>query len=197
MDRESTGQPPARAYTGFASDPDRANDTVGPITVEVRAFDPGVVAVAAPKGVMDTGVAIAPSALLKNFGTISGTFETRFFMDSAGQRFYTDSYTATLAAGDTVTHTYAAWDRPYPARSYAVRCSTWSALDVNPANDVADGTFTLVIIPAAPVLTAPADGSVITVNPPLFDWEPSDGATRYHIQVADNPFSTHRQSMTA
>jgi len=186
-----TANPPGTfnmtAWVGYPFDPNRDNDTVGPVPIEVRAFDPGIVAIVAPTGVMDTGVAIAPSALLKNFGTISGTFTTWFFMDSAGQRFYTDQYIATLGAGETLTHGYLAWVKPHPTGSYAVRCSTWSALDVNPANNTAGETFTLVIIPAAPVLTSPADGSVTTTNPPLFDWEPSDGAIRYHIQVADNP----------
>ena len=114
---------------------------LAPTTIPV--VDVGVLAMVAPTGTIDTAATVAPRATLKNFGTEPATFESWFFIDSAGQRFYSDSYSATLAAGDTVTHTYAAWAKPHPSRRYVTRCSTYVAGDINAANDKRDSAFTV------------------------------------------------------
>ena len=142
---------PARDYvtrcsTWMAGDVNAAND-LADSAFSIVLLDVGVVGIVSPAGDNDTSAAIVPQAVLKNFGSVPATFQTWFFVDSAGQRFYTDSYGVTLGAGETLTHTYAEWAKPHPARSYATRCSTALAGDVYPANDLADSAFTVSLAP--------------------------------------------------
>jgi hypothetical protein len=136
----------ARCSTYLGSDAVPLNN-VTDSAFAVALLDVGVQSIVSPAGSLDTTAVVAPQAVLKNFGSVPATFQTWFFVDSAGQRFYNDSYGVTLGAGDTLTHTYAEWPKPHPARSYATRCSTALAGDVYPANDVADGSFTVSFVP--------------------------------------------------
>jgi hypothetical protein len=135
-----------RCSTYVAGDVNAANDKLDS-AFTIAVFDVGVQSIVGPTGPLDSSAVITPRAKLRNFGTAGTLFQTWFFIDSAGQRFYTDTYIASLNAGDTVTHTYAEWVKPHPARSYVTRCSTYLVGDVNPANDRVDGAFTITLAP--------------------------------------------------
>jgi hypothetical protein len=120
---------------------DRTLDTSGTVsidsrsvmcTVQVNAHDVGATAILAPVDTVDTGTAVIPRAVVRNFGSSEETFLTRFAIGDD----YTDTMTVTVAAGATDTLTFPGWVAD-SVGTFAVRCSTELAGDENPANDLA------------------------------------------------------------
>jgi len=79
---------------------------------------------------VDTNAAVAPQAVVRNFGTSQETFLTRFTIGAA----YTDTMTVTLAAGLTDTLVFANWVAD-SVGTFAMKCSTELAGDTYPGND--------------------------------------------------------------
>ena len=100
--------------------------------VYVRVRDVAALQVLAPTGVMDSGTAVLPMALVANFGTGIETFNARLTIETS----YSDDTTMTLAPGTTDTARFDAWYAG-PLGWLMVRCTTLLAGDLNPANDLA------------------------------------------------------------
>jgi hypothetical protein len=97
---------------------------------EVSFHDVGVMVVVAPTDTVDTNAAVAPQAVVRNFGTSPETFLTRFTIGAA----YTDTMTVTLAAGLTDTLVFANWVAD-SVGTFVMKCSTELAGDTYPGND--------------------------------------------------------------
>lgn len=126
---EERGLLAIRCSTRLGDDLNPLNDLlVGWVYVRVR--DVAAVQVLAPTGVMDSGTAVVPIALVANYGTGIETFNTRLFIEPS----YGDDTALTLAPGATDT----AWFDPWyagPLGWLMVRCTTLLAGDLNSAND--------------------------------------------------------------
>jgi len=107
-----------------------------------ETHDVGVTAIVAPTDSVDTGAVVTPRVVVHNFGTSEETFLTRLAIGAA----YTDTVTATIAAGTADTLTFAAWTAN-PSGAYAVRCTTELAGDDDPTNDIAADS--VVVRPSA------------------------------------------------
>lgn len=133
--------------------------------------DVGVKGITSPTGTYDTSATITPKAWFKNYGTVAASF-TGFFriLDAGGTEVYNQSTGLTLLAGDSIQYTFPDWPKPHATGGYTTRCSTYCAGDVNPANNVATGSFTVIAIsgdtgwkamapvPAGPKGKNPKDG---------------------------------------
>ncbi len=120
--------------------------------------DVGVVSIAAPAGTVDLGAVVTPSCEVKNYGTSSATFPVRMKIGSD----YNQVVTVTnLAAGATQTVSFPAWTAGATG-TYAVVCSTELTGDVNPGNDKATGSVTVVtqIVDAGAVRIVAPTGTV-------------------------------------
>jgi hypothetical protein len=189
-----------RCSTYAVGDPTPGNNVMDSAFTVARP-DVGVDLMVAPAGSYDTSDAVVPRARLKNFGLLPVTFQTWFFIDSiAGQHIYTDAYTATLAAGDTVTHTYAAWVKPHVPRHYATRCSTFLATDPNPANNRSDSGFTVTAPPttilpdvaAAAIISPTGSPDTAAVVTPTATWTNNGpGAASFHAIFKMDSGATH------
>lgn len=120
-----------RCSTRLADDINSLNNLVtGWVYVRVR--DVAALQVLAPTGVMDSGTAVLPMALVANFGTGLETFNARLFIEPS----YSDDTALTLAPGATDTARFDPWYAG-PLGWLMVRCSTRLAGDLNHANDLA------------------------------------------------------------
>jgi hypothetical protein len=118
-----------KCSTGLATDANRSNDTLRAGFVVVQ-HDVGVVAILAPRGVLDSGTAVVPRAVVTNLGGMTESFLVRFKIGS----LYVDSQPANLAPGATDTLDFRGWIAS-PLGLHITRCSTMLAGDANPANN--------------------------------------------------------------
>ncbi|MEO0077781.1 MAG: kelch repeat-containing protein, partial [candidate division WOR-3 bacterium] len=93
--------------------------------------DVGVVAVAAPKGTIDTLQAIAPACSVANFGPVSVSFRVRCRVGT----FYNDTTTISDIAPGARAYALFPACAHWPRGRHVVTCSTELAGDVNPGND--------------------------------------------------------------
>jgi len=155
-----------RCSTALADDSNAANDARSDsVKVIIRTTDVGVVSIIAPADTVDSGSVVTPQAVVRNFGLVAQSFPVRMRIGTFGG--YTDTMQVTdLAAGDSVTVTFADWT--VPARGLtAARCSTMLTGDQVTANDrAAKNVFRRVrnvsaASIAAPTGTVPYDTVVI------------------------------------
>ncbi len=124
-----------RCSTFLAADDNHANDTVSNSFL-VLSPDVGVTAILAPRDTVFPGI-ILPSATVHNYSTETESFRVFFRISGAGSYF--DSVAVTLAGGRDTILSFAGWSAT--PGTYATRCSTGLAIDVNHANDVLAGSF--------------------------------------------------------
>jgi len=118
-----------RCSTGLSGDCCPANDTkTGSVIVRVR--DVACTQLLAPPDTVDSGATITPRAVVRNVGTASETFDTRFAIGAD----YADTVTVTLAAGGSRTINFAGWTA-LALGTFPTTCATMLATDMNPAND--------------------------------------------------------------
>jgi hypothetical protein len=130
-----------RCSTWIAGDVNHGNDmATGSFTVVAPDIDVAVNRIIAPAGSFDSGIAVAPSAMVSNSGSRVATFKV-FFHVSDG---WSDSVqVSNLAVGDSATAQFGSWPKPHVPGGYTMRCSTHLAGDINPGNDTTGGSFTV------------------------------------------------------
>ncbi len=148
--------------------------------------DVKTVSVDAPTGAIDHGVAVTPSATLKNDGTMSATFDAKFDVRNGGTSLYTFTRTGiTLAAGAQLQFDFGSWTPATVGGPFSVVCSTRLAGDPQENNNKATGTVS--VLPYAPTLALPADGDTTKSQLPEFSWLVVTGSEYYRVQVDDDP----------
>jgi hypothetical protein len=176
------------AFTALAGDLNRANDTArGTVTVRQPVHDVGAVRIVAPVGRIDSGASVIPKALVSNFGSFPETFTVRF---QIGSNPYEEVVMTSLPPGVQDTARFAAWIAS-PLGTFLVRCSTRLASDVNPANDRALDSVTVIpfssVSEPAAVSLRPNEFSLAGVPNPFAGLTairyalPSDGPVRLRI----------------
>jgi len=125
----TSGSYSGKCSTGLAVDANRSNDTLTAGFVVVQ-HDVGVAAIVAPRGVLDSGTAVIPRAVVRNLGSVTENFRVRFEIGS----LYADSQPENLAPGAADTLGFAGWIAS-PLGLLVTSCSTMLAGDANPAND--------------------------------------------------------------
>jgi hypothetical protein len=114
-----------------------AQDSCAVITL---AKDAGVLRVVAPTGIVDSGAAYAPQAMVRNFGTDTISFPAIFTVGS-----YADTQQVTdLASLDSVLVTFADWVAS-PVGWLTTRCSTALADDSNAINNARSDSVHVII----------------------------------------------------
>ncbi len=111
----------------------------GDVALPAVRHDVGVAAILAPSGSVDSGTVVIPQVIVRNNGTVADSFRAVFSISDG----YVDTADCWLAAGAIDSVSFAGW----PALvlgEYAARCTTVLVTDVNPGNDVATDTFTVV-----------------------------------------------------
>jgi hypothetical protein len=144
--------------TALSGDVNPVNDTLrGSVTVRVR--DVACTELLAPPDTVDSGAIVTPRAVLRNLGTSSETFDTRFAIGAD----YADTVSLTLAAGATDTVDFEDWTA-LEHGSFPTCCAAILPTDMNRANDsLADsvvvaaygGVAELQILPRALALERP------------------------------------------
>ena len=135
-------------------------------TVITLAKDAGVMRIVAPRGIVDSGAAYAPQAMVRNFGTDTMSFPAIFRVGT-----YADTQQITsLASLDSVLVTFADWTAE-PLGLLTTHCSTALADDSNAFNDARSDSVRVIIRNSdvgAVRITAPPDtvdsGSVVPVK---------------------------------
>jgi hypothetical protein len=127
-----------RCSTALSDDDHHSNDTLnGSVVVRVR--DVACVQILEPLDTIDFGTAVMPRAVVKNAGTITETFETRFAIGAE----YADTISRTLAAGGSQTINSAGW-LAFTLGTLPTVCATMLATDMNPANDTTSDSIVVV-----------------------------------------------------
>ena len=118
-----------RCATALSGDVKPANDTLrGAVMVRVR--DIACIQLLAPSDTVDSGAIVTPRAVVRNLGTNSETFDTRFDIGAG----YADTVSLTLAGGATDTIDFADWTA-LAFGTFPTCCATKLPTDMNPAND--------------------------------------------------------------
>jgi len=128
------GMKATRCSTALSNDTHDSNDALSG-SVTVRVWDAACVLIVAPKDTVEPGAKVLPRAVVKNAGTITETFDTRFAVGAD----YADTVSVTLGAGKTDTLDFAGWTAFAPG-TFSVACSTLLATDMNRANDIVQGS---------------------------------------------------------
>ena len=166
----TAGNYSGKCSTALAADAGRGNDTLSAGFV-VAQRDVGVEMILAPRGVLDSGTAAVPRAVVRNLGTVSESFLVRFTIGS----FYADSQPASLAPGVTDTIDFLGWIAG-PLGLHVTSCSTMLAGDVNPTNNRM--TDSVRVIP----LTGLEQG--LLALPPKFTFDaPSPNPVRAQMMI--------------
>ncbi len=133
------------------------------ITGAITPYQPdvGTLSIVAPTGSIDSGTAVIPKAIVKNFGEQSETFNVKFQIGS----FYTDDTTITLGAGLTDTVSFVQWIAE-SLGTHIVKCSTELAGDINPANDLAIDS--VEVIPFVKISDSEKKGVYSVTNPFIY-----------------------------
>lgn len=92
--------------------------------------DVGTAAILEPVGSLDSGTVVAPKAIVRNWGDTPETFQVKFAIGDG----YWDTTSVSLAAGSQDTVTFTDWTAG-TLGTFAVKCTTLLATDMNPAND--------------------------------------------------------------
>jgi len=123
--------------TMLALDMNPANDkAVDSVRGTLEAvYDVGCEAILSPPGIVDSGEAVMPAAVVRNYGTQTATFPVRFYIGD----FYFAESIVSVRNGVSDTVRFPVW--PAVERgTHAVKCTTACASDSNPANDVVYAT---------------------------------------------------------
>lgn len=131
------GTHPIVCYTDLSDDGNRANDTIAD-SVRVAALpipDVGATVVFAPADSVDSGAVVAPSAVVRNFGTLPARFPVVMSIGSA----YVDTVTDSLGAGVSDTVTFAIWTALVRG-DYPIVCYTDLPGDGDRSNDTVRGS---------------------------------------------------------
>jgi hypothetical protein len=111
-------------------------------TVTVRVRNVGVTRIIGPAGTYDSGVAVAPQARVRNYGTAAATFPVTFRIAS----IYANTKSVTnLAPGDSVTVSFDNWNANQRG-TFETRCSTALVGDQFRANDTLSGSVTVRVL---------------------------------------------------
>jgi YVTN family beta-propeller protein len=126
------GTSPVVCFTELVGDEVPANDTVtDSVRVNQVVFvDVGTTVILAPVGFVDSGTAITPAAVVRNFGTAGAIFPVTMTIDG----FYTRNVIESLPAGAVDTVLFSSWTAD-SLGSFEVACHTTLLGDENPAND--------------------------------------------------------------
>ncbi|MBM3313435.1 hypothetical protein FJY70_02445 [candidate division WOR-3 bacterium] len=109
--------------------------------VEAVSNDAGVMRIVAPRGVLDSGVVLAPQAMVRNYGSNAITFPVIYTIGSA----YADTQQVTsLDPLDSLLVTFDDWTAS-PVGTLVTRCSTAMAGDPLPGNDVRSDSVVVII----------------------------------------------------
>jgi hypothetical protein len=112
--------------------------------------DVGVAQINDPRGFKMPGSNVTPQATWRNYGASSMNFTAYMFItDPLGARVYEESQAYTLAAGASAMLTFPVFT-VNDLGGWGVKCSTVAGGDVNAANDVLTGTFTVSEAPPWP-----------------------------------------------
>jgi len=120
------------------------------LTGEAGGGDVGVTEIVAPKGAVDTGATVVPSARVRNNGDVPMDFNVIFAIDSGVVEKYRQSSAVTgLSVGKETTLTFPEWAKPHAVGDYNTLCSL-AVFDTGAANNVLRGTFTVQTAPPWP-----------------------------------------------
>lgn len=125
--------------TMLSGDEYRSNDD-DTTSVSVVVKDAGMRAIAAPSGVVDSGVAVAPACTVYNHGTHSVSYGARMKIGSG----YEETVTVSSHAPGTARRvTFPVWT-PTQVGEFAVVCSTALPGDVRNSNDRVSDSVTVI-----------------------------------------------------
>ncbi len=153
------GSPAVSCSTELSTDAWHVNDLATGV-VNVQVHDVGCTRILAPIDTVDSGTGVFPRAEIKNCGNVSETFPVWFWVGSV----FTDSATATLAAGAFDTIDFQSWVAE-PIGSFVIRCSTALTGDLSPANDLQ--TDSIVVWPPTGIEEPSSLPTVFALDRPL------------------------------
>ncbi|MBN2466113.1 hypothetical protein JXD38_10885 [candidate division WOR-3 bacterium] len=136
------GTTTAACSTALVADESTANDRISR-DFSVRVRDVGVDQILAPVGIINLGLTVTPQAKVTNYGTSRASFWATFRI---GDSYVDSSYVFRLSAGDSGVVEFADWT-PDSLGTYAVSCTAAYSDDIVPANDLAQDSCTVQIVP--------------------------------------------------
>jgi len=151
-----------RCSTYVSGDLDPENDTLSGAPFDVRYTDLGCAAIEQPADTIECGATVQPRVRIGNFGNTAENVPVRFRIPGAG---YADTASVYVGVGSASTVRFRSWTAD--SGSFALRCSTEHALDMNPANDLCLGRVFVRYADVQPgAIVAPPD--TVALNRPSF-----------------------------
>jgi hypothetical protein len=135
------GATTAKCSTALAADESTANDRISR-NFNVRVRDVSVDSIMAPRGNVNLGVALTPQARVTNHGTGSANFQAKIYL---GPVVTESAFVFGLASGASQTVSFPSWT-PDSLGTFAARCTAQLANDLVPGNNLAQDSFTVIIL---------------------------------------------------
>ncbi|MEO0079810.1 MAG: C25 family cysteine peptidase [candidate division WOR-3 bacterium] len=132
------GTYPVVCSTWVAGDIVPRNNVIS-TTTTVLVHDVGTTAIVAPIGDVDSGTVVVPQARVRNYGSVTETFNTRFDISDG----YTASRLIMLNPGSESLLSFAPWTARFPG-TFVTRCTTLLLADANHANDRQSGSVRVI-----------------------------------------------------
>ena len=134
---EPAGAVDLTCFAALPGDKNHWNDTLRDTVMVLQPARPdvGATEILAPPDSVDSGAVVAPSAVVRNFGTLPARFPVVMSIGSA----YADTVTDSLGVGKSDTATFANWTALVQG-TLPVTCYTNSAGDGDRSNDTVRGS---------------------------------------------------------
>lgn len=134
------GPVPVICFTALPGDENRANDTATTVVTIApgQPQDVAAVTIIAPDGIVDSGTAVTPMAIVTNLGTATASFPATMRIGTT----YGYVVQETLAAGMTDTVSFPVWIAA-PTGTHPVTCFTSLIGDRNRTNDTIYGSVSV------------------------------------------------------
>ena len=131
-----------RCSTGLPGDTSASNDGVSDsVEVFARWYDVGVTRLISPQGVVDSGAAFTPQAMVRNHGNTAASFPVIF---KIGTDYADTMQISGLAAQDSQLVTFSYWTAG-PGGVLMTRCSTALAVDTLAGNDAVTDSVDVIV----------------------------------------------------
>jgi len=191
---QSRGSYATKCSTQLGLDQNPNNDAkIG--SVNIMVHDVGVTTINAPPNQVDTNSMVAVAARVANYGTYTETLNVIYKIGS----FYSSPRTVMLNPGNTNLTVFDNWTVNQPRGTYPRQCSTYINNDVNPANNILNGTVTIMVHDAGvislPNLPANIDsGTPLTVTADIANY--GTFSETFDVRLNINPGYSSTKSVT-
>jgi hypothetical protein len=132
--------------TGASMGANFNNDNFDCVTIKYgKPYNVGCETIIAPTGTIDSGTVVTPACSVYNYGTVTSSYRVRMKIGSPGNWFYNETAYVSTHLPCSLKYVTFRSDTNWPRGTWAVKCSTELATDMNEANDKKTTSVTIIV----------------------------------------------------